>query len=53
MRFGPQEAGPFGLLQTLADTLKLVLKEDITPTQADVPVFRAAPLIVIFLASFP
>jgi NADH-quinone oxidoreductase subunit H len=46
MRFGPQEAGPFGLLQTLADTVKLVLKEDITPSQADVPIFRAAPLIV-------
>ena len=46
MRFGPQEAGPFGLLQTLADTIKLVLKEDITPTQADVPVFRLAPLLV-------
>lgn len=46
MRYGPQEAGPFGLLQTLADTLKLVLKEDITPTQVDVPAFRVAPLIV-------
>ena len=46
MRFGPQEAGPFGLLQTLADTVKLVLKEDITPTQADVPVFRMAPFLV-------
>ena len=46
MRFGPQEAGPFGLLQTLADTVKLVLKEDITPTQADVPVFRLAPFLV-------
>lgn len=46
MRFGPQEAGPFGLLQTLADTLKLVLKEDITPTQADTRVFRLAPLLV-------
>jgi NADH-quinone oxidoreductase subunit H len=46
MRLGPQEAGPFGLLQTLADTVKLVLKEDITPTQADVPVFRLAPFLV-------
>ncbi len=46
MRLGPQEAGPFGLLQTLADTVKLVLKEDITPTQADVPLFRVAPLMV-------
>jgi NADH-quinone oxidoreductase subunit H len=46
MRFGPQEAGPFGLLQTLADTVKLVLKEDITPSQADTPVFRIAPFLV-------
>jgi NADH-quinone oxidoreductase subunit H len=45
-RIGPQEAGPFGLLQTLADTVKLILKEDITPTQADVPLFRVAPFIV-------
>jgi NADH-quinone oxidoreductase subunit H len=46
MRIGPQELGPFGLLQTLADTVKLVLKEDITPGAADVRVFRVAPLIV-------
>jgi hypothetical protein len=46
MRIGPQELGPFGLLQTLADTVKLVLKEDITPGAADVRVFRAMPLIV-------
>lgn len=46
MRIGPQELGPFGLLQTLADTVKLVLKEDITPAAADVRVFRIAPLIV-------
>jgi len=46
MRYGPQEAGPAGLLQTLADTIKLVLKEDITPTQADVRVFRVAPFLV-------
>ncbi len=46
MRFGPQEAGPAGLLQTLADTVKLVLKEDITPAQADVTPFKWAPLLV-------
>lgn len=46
MRFGPQQAGPAGLLQTLADTVKLVLKEDITPTRADVGVFRVMPLLV-------
>jgi NADH-quinone oxidoreductase subunit H len=46
LRFGPQQAGPAGLLQTLADTVKLVLKEDVTPAAADRPVFKWAPLIV-------
>lgn len=46
MRFGPQQAGPAGLLQTLADTIKLVLKEDITPNRADAPIFRAMPFLV-------
>jgi len=46
MRIGPNQAGPAGLLQTLADTVKLILKEDITPTQADVRIFRMAPLLV-------
>jgi NADH-quinone oxidoreductase subunit H len=46
MRFGPQQAGPYGLLQTLSDTIKLVLKEDFTPTAADPVLFRRAPLVV-------
>lgn len=46
MRYGPQELGPFGLLQTLSDTVKLLLKEDITPRAADARVFRMAPLVV-------
>ena len=46
MRHGPQQAGPIGLLQTLADTIKLVLKEDITPRAVDVTTFRIAPLLV-------
>lgn len=46
LRYGPQELGPFGLLQTGADTIKLILKEDITPAAADARVFRVAPLIV-------
>lgn len=46
MRLGPLEAGPAGLLQTLADTVKLVFKEDITPTLADARVFRLMPLLV-------
>ncbi len=46
LRLGPQQAGPAGLLQTLADTIKLVLKEDITPANADRPMFRMAPFLV-------
>jgi NADH-quinone oxidoreductase subunit H len=46
LRFGPQEAGPAGLLQTLSDTIKLIVKEDITPAAADVQVFRVMPLVV-------
>ncbi len=46
MRLGPLETGPAGLLQTFADTLKLLLKEDVTPAGAEVGMFRAAPLIV-------
>jgi NADH-quinone oxidoreductase subunit H len=45
-RYGPQEQGPFGMFQLVADLLKLLLKEDITPAAADVRVFRAAPLLV-------
>jgi NADH-quinone oxidoreductase subunit H len=44
-RPGPNRAGPFGLLQPLADALKLPLKEDIIPTSADRLVFIIAPLI--------
>ena len=36
---GPNRAGPFGLLQTLADGVKLALKEDLTPKNADKVVF--------------
>jgi len=46
LRFGPQQAGPAGLLQTLADTVKLVLKEDVTPAAADRTIFKWAPLLV-------
>lgn len=45
-RFGPQTTGPFGLLQTVADLVKLLLKEDITPRAAQTGVFRMAPLMV-------
>ena len=44
-RPGPNRAGPFGLLQTLADGIKLALKEDIIPKGADKVVFILAPAI--------
>ena len=44
-RPGPNRTGPFGLLQTLADGIKLALKEDLTPTNADKIVFALAPAI--------
>lgn len=44
-RIGPNRAGPFGLLQTLADGTKLLFKEDLTPEAADRSVFRYAPLM--------
>ncbi len=44
-RVGPNRAGPKGLLQPLADALKLIFKEDIIPDNADKPVYYLAPLL--------
>jgi NADH-quinone oxidoreductase subunit H len=46
-RLGPMRVGPYGILQPVADAIKLMLKEDITPTRADKWVFTAAPIIVM------
>jgi NADH-quinone oxidoreductase subunit H len=48
-RVGPNKAGPFGILQTLADGMKLIFKEDFMPDRADRWVYRLAP----FLAFVP
>jgi NADH-quinone oxidoreductase subunit H len=50
-RLGPTRVGPFGLLQSLADGIKLLAKEDHAPTGADRFLFRLAPYLA-FCASF-
>lgn len=50
IRLGPMRVGPYGLMQPLADALKLLLKEDIIPTHADKWIFLAAPVISLFTA---
>jgi len=47
MRQGPNRVGPYGLLQFLADGVKMVMKEDIYPAQADKPLFNLAPLMAL------
>ena len=49
-RIGPNRAGPFGLLITLADGAKLFFKEGITPSTADLPVYLLAPMASVIPA---
>ena len=50
VRLGPMRVGPHGLLQPLADALKLLLKEDIIPADSDKAIFWFAPIISTFTA---
>lgn len=51
LRLGPTRVGPFGMLQTVADVVKLLTKEDFRPSATDKWLFRLAP-VVVFVPSF-
>jgi NADH-quinone oxidoreductase subunit H len=46
-RYGPNRVGPFGVLQIVADAIKMLMKEDWVPPFADRPVFVLAPLVIV------
>jgi NADH-quinone oxidoreductase subunit H len=50
-RYGPQLAGPFGLLQPIADAVKLAFKEDLVPAQVEKATYALAPLVT-FIPAF-
>jgi len=50
LRLGPNRVGPVGMFQTMADTLKLIVKEGMTPDGADKFLFNVAPFIVMIIA---
>ena len=53
LRYGPNRVGPWGLLQPLADAIKLIFKEDFTPPGANKVLFVLAPIITAVTAFLP
>jgi len=52
-RYGPNRVGPFGLMQVVADMVKIFFKEDWIPPFADKPVFAIAPAIIVIATLIP
>src|SRR5687767_15312886 len=46
-RIGPYRVGPHGLLQPIADAVKLMMKKDVVPTAADRPIYNLAPIVFL------
>ena len=51
-RIGPYRVGPHGILQPIADAVKLMMKEDVIPTAADRPVYNLAPIVFLLPCMF-
>ena len=51
-RIGPYRVGPHGLLQPIADAIKLMMKEDVVPTAADRPIYNLAPIVFVVPCMF-
>src|SRR6201997_2756228 len=49
-RYGPNRVGPFGLLQPVADGIKMLIKEDVVPTRADKVIHFFAPVLIAAVA---
>ncbi len=50
VRYGPNRAGKFGILQPIADVLKLMFKEEVIPSHVDKPVYLLAPILAVMPA---
>lgn len=51
-RIGPYRVGPHGILQPIADAVKLMMKEDVVPTAADKPIYNLAPIVFLLPCMF-